>query len=71
MRQLVSTRGETAKIYGLVRGGREDEALVVVGVLADQVDPARRADEEGLGPEPGLESIRDLSGSPSQNITGS
>ena len=28
-----------------VDGGREDEALVVVGVLADQVDPARGADD--------------------------
>ena len=66
----VDARGD-GEDHGPVRGGREDEALVVVGVLSDQVDPARRADEEGSGPEPGLEGVGDLSGSPSQNVTGS
>ena len=28
---------------------RQDEAVVVVGVLADQVDAARRGDERGAG----------------------
>ena len=36
-------------------GGRHDEAVVVVGVFADQIDAARRAEDSCLTSEPPFE----------------
>ncbi len=43
--------GRDGEDDGLVRGPGKDEALVVIGVLADEVDPAGRDDEHGLSRE--------------------
>ncbi len=40
--------GRDGEDDGLVRGPGQDEALVVIGVLADEVDPAGGDDEQGL-----------------------
>ena len=40
--------GRDGEDDGLVRGAGQDEALVVIGVLADEVDPAGGDDEEGF-----------------------
>jgi hypothetical protein len=46
--------------HGAVNRHRQDVALVVVGVLADQVHPSRRADEEGwLCTKMSLECLND------------
>ena len=37
-------------MYLPIDGGRQNEAQVVVGVLADQVDPAGRADDADCRP---------------------
>ena len=44
---------------GLVRGPGHDEAFVVVGVLADEVDPAGRDHEDRLPREVTAEPVRD------------
>ncbi len=50
MADVVGTRGG-GEDDGLVGGPGQDEALVVVGVLADEVDAARGDDEERLSGE--------------------
>jgi hypothetical protein len=42
-------RGD-GKINRPVHGGREDEAFIVVGVFADEVDPAGRPEERRCFP---------------------
>jgi hypothetical protein len=38
--------GRSGENNGLVCGPWQDEAFIVIGVLADEVDPARRDDED-------------------------
>ena len=51
--------GRDGKDDDLVGGAGKDEAFVVVGVLADEVDPAGRDDEEGLPGKMPAESFGD------------
>ncbi len=51
--------GRDGEDDGLVRGPRHDEPFVVVGVLADEVDPAGRGDEKGLPREVLAETLGD------------
>ena len=45
---LVVRAGAHGQIDRLVDGGGQYKAVVIVGVLADQVDAARRADDQGM-----------------------
>ncbi len=51
--------GRDGEDDGLVRGPGHDESLVIIGVLADEVDPAGRDDEEGLPREVLAETFGD------------
>lgn len=39
----------------LVNGPRQHEAIVIINVLSNKVDPARRHHEQGLARESGME----------------